>query len=171
MSRVAYALKRRKKLEQLPSPTRRMCELYRELLLERFGEDFVSLALFGSRARGDGKVDSDADFVAVVRGLPAGQYPRWKLFHPLTDKVRDETGVPFISTVDYTPEAARQRRFLYLDMTEDAVIVFDRDGFFEAVLEDMAARMRELGSVRKWVGEKWYWVIKPDSKPGERIEL
>ncbi len=39
------------------------------------------------------------------------------------------------------------------------------------VLEDMASRMKELGSVRKWVGDKWYWVIKPDSKPGERIEI
>ncbi len=171
MSSVVYILTPRKTLNELTPETRRMCELYRDLLLERFGGDFVSLALFGSRARGDNKVDSDADFIAVVRDLPAGQYPRWKLLHPLTDRVRDETGVPFISTVDYTPEAARQRRLLYLDMTEDAVIVFDRDGFFESVLEDMASRMKELGSVRKWVGDKWYWVIKPDSKPGERIEI
>ena len=171
MTSVAYVLKPRKTLNELTPETTRMCELYRDLLLDRFGGDFVSLAFYGSRARGDNKVDSDADFLAVVNDLPASFWDRCDLFRPLQRKVEQETGVPFVSTLMWSPEGMHGWKFLYLDMTEDAVVVFDRDGFFEGVLEDMAARMRRLGSVRKWVDDKWYWVIKPDSKPGERIEL
>ncbi len=60
---------------------------------------------------------------------------------------------------------------MFLDMVEDARLVVDRAGFFAAILERLRRRMRELGSRRIWQGTRWYWVLKPDRRPGEVIEL
>lgn len=39
------------------------------------------------------------------------------------------------------------------------------------VLEDLKRRLEELGAKRVWVGDKWYWVLKPDIKFGEVVEI
>jgi hypothetical protein len=56
-------------------------------------------------------------------------------------------------------------------MVEDASILFDRNGFFSKILDRLRARLKELGAKRVWKGNIWYWVLKPDYKPGEVIEL
>jgi hypothetical protein len=56
-------------------------------------------------------------------------------------------------------------------MVDDAIILYDKDGFFAGVLERLRRRMQELGSKKIYIGDKWYWDLKPDSKPGEVIEL
>lgn len=56
-----------------------------------------------------------------------------------------------------------------MDMTEDAIILYDRDGFFRKVLEKTRKRLKELGFERVWLSEKsWYW-RKRDYKLGEVI--
>jgi uncharacterized protein len=45
-------------------------------LREKFGEKYLRLVLFGSRARGDHQPDSDADVAVVLRGDIDS---RWKL--------------------------------------------------------------------------------------------
>jgi hypothetical protein len=58
-----------------------------------------------------------------------------------------------------------------LDMTEEAIILYDRDGFFAGILERLRKKLRELGAQRKRKGKVWYWDLKPDYKPGEVIDL
>jgi hypothetical protein len=76
-----------------------------------------------------------------------------------------------LSPVFKTPEEVTSGTPLFLDMVEDARILFDRDGFFAARLDRLRARLKELGSQRIWRGNAWYWVLKPDLKPGEVFEL
>jgi hypothetical protein len=74
--------------------------------------------------------------------------------------------------VTKSPEEARYRSPLYLDLVEDAVLLVDRDGFFQAVLDGMRARMRELGSRRVVLPDgSWYWDLKPDFRFGEVVEI
>jgi hypothetical protein len=77
----------------------------------------------------------------------------------------------YLSPVLKTPQGALAGSPLFFDMVEDAVLVVDRDAFFAAVLDRLRARMRQLGSQRIWRGARWYWVLKPDIKPGETVEL
>jgi hypothetical protein len=56
-------------------------------------------------------------------------------------------------------------------MTEDADLVFDRDGDFAARLDRLRRRLRERGSRRVWQGASWYWDLQPDFRPGEVFEL
>jgi hypothetical protein len=57
-------------------------------------------------------------------------------------------------------------------MVGDAILLFDRDGFFESVLDELRARMRALGSRRVMLPDgSWYWDLKPDFRFGEVVEL
>src|SRR5438067_639718 len=60
---------------------------------------------------------------------------------------------------------------LHLHLTEDAMILHDRDGFFAGVLDRMRASLRRLGSKRIREGATWYWDLKPDFEPGEIVEI
>jgi len=68
-----------------------------------------------------------------------------------------------------TPEEAEAGSPLFLDMVDDARILYDCDGFLEELLERLRQRLAELGSRRVWRGNSWYWVLKPDLAPGEAI--
>jgi hypothetical protein len=71
-----------------------------------------------------------------------------------------------------SPAEAQHRSPLYLDIVEEGILVFDRDGFFEAVLAGMRTRMRELGSRRVFLSDgTWYWDLKPDFRFGEIVEI
>jgi lipid A disaccharide synthetase len=56
-------------------------------------------------------------------------------------------------------------------MVYDAVILYDKDGFFESVLDRLRARLNELGAQRIVVGRNWYWRLKRDFRFGEVIEI
>ncbi|MEM2550445.1 MAG: nucleotidyltransferase domain-containing protein, partial [Nitrososphaerota archaeon] len=75
------------------------------------------------------------------------------------------------SPVIKTPEEARVFSPLYLDMVEDAVILFDRDGFFDGVLRRLRGRLQELGAERVRLGKAWYWRLKRDYSFGDVIEI
>jgi len=53
----------------------------------------------------------------------------------------------------------------------DGIVLFDRDGFFEGLLNELKARLKELGPKKVYVGDKWYWDLKPDLVLGEEFEL
>jgi hypothetical protein len=38
-------------------------------------------------------------------------------------------------------------------------------------LEKLRKRLTELGAKRVWRGNAWYWILKPDLRPGEVFEL
>jgi len=49
--------------------------------------------------------------------------------------------------------------------------VHDKDGFFEGVLRRLRKRLKELGSVRRKMGNIRYWELRPDCPPGEIFEI
>ncbi|BFH73197.1 hypothetical protein SJAV_11410 [Sulfurisphaera javensis] len=61
---------------------------------------------------------------------------------------------------------------LYLDMIEDAVIIYDKDNFMEKVLNRISEELRKLGAKRVWLSDRaWYWDLKPNYKFGDVIEI
>src|SRR3972149_2568376 len=53
-----------------------------------------------------------------------------------------------LSPILKTPEEAAAGSPLFLDMVEDAKILYDEGGFFAAVLARLRARLRQLGPAR-----------------------
>lgn len=159
----------------------RFKELQDKLLAEVksfYGDRLVSFVVFGSVARETYRFDSDIDLLIIAEDLPKGRMKRVAQFLTVEDRIetfleslKKEGMNTYISPVFKTPEEAEMGSPLFLDMVEDASILFDRNGFFSKVLERLRNRLKELGAKRVWKGNAWYWVLKPDYKPGEVIEL
>lgn len=160
----------------------RFRELEERLLTEIksfYGERLVSVVVYGSVARETQTFDSDLDVLIIAEGLPTGRIKRIREFDSIEERIepflkllRQQDGIhTYISTIIKSPEEAERGSPLFLDMVEDARILFDRNGFFNGVLERLRRRLKELGARRIWRGNAWYWDLKPDYKPGDIIEL
>ncbi len=160
----------------------RFRELERMLLSEIrsfYGDRLISVVVFGSVGRETQSFDSDIDLLIIAEGLPKGRMKRIREFGSVEDKVepflkslRKKEGInTYISAIIKRPEEAQKGSPLFLDMVEDAKILFDRDGFFGGVLDSLKKRLKELGAKRIWKGNAWYWDLKPDYRPGDVIEL
>jgi len=165
-------------LEAVCDPYRGLLSKLVGLLLERFGDRLISVVLFGSVARCDAKPGSDVDLLIVVEGLPGSRLRRQYLFMEVEDLLQrdleelESKGFRIdFSPIMKTPEEASHISPLYLDMVYDAVILFDRGGFFTSILEKLKKRLDELGAERVFIGRRWYWKLKKDYRFGEVIEI
>ena len=143
-----------------------------------YGARLVACAVFGSVGRGTPRYGSDVDLLLVVGGLPRGRFNRVEEFLPVEAHLESvltvgETGYPPIalSPVFKTPEEVEAGSPLFLDMVDDARILYDPQGFLKTYFDLLRARLRYLGARRIRRGNAWYWELKPDLKPGEVFTL
>ena len=142
-----------------------------KVLKGHYGERLVSVLIYGSYGRGKATPESDLDLLLVINGLPPSRAERVEEFiSKVEDKLEGE-GLPYLSVVLKTPGEACRGSPLFLDMVEDAEILYDKEGFFQGILDRLRARLKELGAKRIFKGTRWYWVLKPDLKPGEVFEI
>jgi uncharacterized protein len=137
-------------------------------------DTLVSLVLFGSQARGEAGLDSDVDLLIVATDLPRSLAERRRPFLASWDEVRTRTELPAVewNLVVKSRDEARHHSPLYLDIAVDGIVLHDVDGFFSGVLDEIRARMRELGSRRVRLADgSWYWDLKPDYRFGDIVRL
>jgi predicted nucleotidyltransferase len=156
-------------------------ELERRLLEEIktcYGERLVSVALFGSAGRETQRFDSDVDVLLIAKDLPVGRMKRVREFEEVEKRLEPQLtelkkkGIDTrISAVIKTPEEATAGSPLFLDMVDDAKLLYDRGGFFAKRLAELRRKLDALGARRVWRGSAWYWDLKPDYKKGDVIEL
>jgi nucleotidyltransferase len=162
----------------MQEPYKSLLEKLTKLLQEEFQDKLISVVLFGSIARGDNRKDSDIDLLLVIKDLPKTITERVILFDKVERKLdddimrlMDEGYYVTFSPILKTPEEAMRFSPIYMDMTEDAIILYDRNEFFRKVLEKTKKRLKELGFERVWLSKKsWYW-RKRDYKFGEIIDF
>jgi predicted nucleotidyltransferase len=157
---------------------KRTAEGFVEILKNMLGDDLVSVVLFGSVAKGEAKSDSDIDLLIVAENLPRSMLARADIVIEAEKKLFDAMGKdlapserPMIAAIMRTPEEASSPVPLYLDMVDEAILLFDRDGFFAGVLSKLRDRLRTLGAKRLVLGNVRYWDLKPDYRPGDVVEL
>jgi hypothetical protein len=143
-----------------------------------YGERLIAVALFGSVARGTPREDSDLDLLIVARDLPPGRMRRVEDFLPVETRLAPAlreagaAGEPIaLAPVFKTPAEVEHGSPLFLDMVEDARIAYDPDGFLAGYLDRLRGSLRALGARRVWLGNAWYWELKPDLRPGEILRL
>lgn len=158
---------------RVPEVIRPIVRGYLAGLFSRFAQRIVSLALYGSFARGDYKENSDIDLLLVIRdfrwdeSLSVDQADR--LVHRLWELKHIHHS---IQPYALTPEQAAIHRPIYLDMVEDAIIFYDEDGLITNVLEEMKQKLLTLGATRlRLPSGSWYWDLKPSMREGEIIEI
>jgi len=146
----------------------------RDLLAGRL----ISVVLFGSVAREEAVASSDIDLLVVVDEAPPGATRRRLMLEPVRKRLMPQLerawdqGIftDFSEVIITREEAAKPRRF-FLDLVEDATILHDEGGFFAGVLANLRARVKDMGAVRRRIGNVRYWDLKPDFAPGDVVEL
>jgi hypothetical protein len=166
--------------ESLQAEYRELADEYTRAVRELFADRLVSICFFGSVVRGEATPESDIDVLVVAKGVPNDvglrlqetsdiylELKRSEAYRKLRSLGRNA----LVSAIVLTPEEAKTHPPIMLDMTEDAFMAYDKDGFLERVLDDIRNRLKELGA-RKVKGEKgYYWILKPDARPDEVVEI
>lgn len=165
-------------LEKIEEPYTSLLESLVELLHSRLGDKLVSVVIYGSVARGTARKDSDIDILIIAESLPKNRLERQQLFieiegalKPAIDELWNKGYYVDFSPIILSVEEASKIRPIYLDMVEDSVILYDKDGFFSIIIARLRKRLKELGSKRVWIKDKWYWLIKPDIRFGEVVNI
>ncbi|MBI4529211.1 MAG: nucleotidyltransferase domain-containing protein [Deltaproteobacteria bacterium] len=149
-----------------------------EAAKDHYGDRLVTVAVFGSVGRRSQRHDSDVDLLLICDHLPSGRMRRIADFQMVEDRVSpflaslERQGIfTCLSPILKTPAEVERGGLIFLDMLEDARLLYDRDDFFRHFLDRLRSRLRKLGARRIWRGNAWYWDLKPDFKPGDIFEL
>lgn len=129
-----------------------------ERLRLEFGENLVSVALYGSRARGEARPDSDVDLLAIVRDLPTHWQERTRALHEPLRGI--STDLEF-SVYGKTPaEFDANFPSIYLDMGLDSIILYDPDNYLTPRLQRIREIIAEGQLFRDRIGDNeffWDW--------------
>ncbi|MEI6033609.1 MAG: nucleotidyltransferase domain-containing protein [Verrucomicrobiae bacterium] len=144
-----------------------------------YADRLISLAVFGSVARGAWKANSDIDLLLVLSNLPAGRFNQIREFEPVESLLQERIAEcrragwnVDVSPVFKTPAHVLHGSPLFLDMTQEALILVDCGHLVKDRLDLMRKRMEALKSKRIWYGhDSWTWILKPDFHVGEAIVL
>lgn len=148
--------------------------------LKLLGDDLLSLVLYGSIARGSAHECSDMDVLLVGRELPERFARRVEYLYPIKkgcrevtiDLWKDEGIYCNVQLYPLLPRGLEEFRPLFLDITTDGRLLFDRNGLMEAKIEEWRDRLSEMGAKRVSLpGGSWYWVLKPEIEHGEVVEI
>jgi hypothetical protein len=143
-----------------------------------YGERLQSVAIYGSVARGTMRPDSDIDVLIVAEDLAPSRAARMDEFERIDSLLAHELAAARAAGVNTivipvlkTPEELRAGSLLYLDMTDQARILYDRQQLLRGHLDALAAKLRQMGARRVPFGGSYYWELKPDFLWGDKIEL
>jgi predicted nucleotidyltransferase len=131
-----------------------------DALRRGLGDALVAVVLFGSRARGDARPESDWDLLVIAEGLPASAFDRHRFVRQLLPA--DRAGS--ISILARTPEEFERRLpSLYLDIALDGKILCDPRGYAAGKLAAIRRLIEEAGlyRLRTPAGDVWRWKEQP----------
>jgi uncharacterized protein len=122
--------------------------------------------------------DSDIDILIVIDPLPDGRLRRVEEFDNVQVLLRTRLasaasrGVHTrLAPILKTPAELEYGSPILIDMTEHVRILFDPQAVLVRRLERLRQRLVELGSRKVQRDGGYYWILKPDYKPGDVIEL
>jgi len=160
---------------------RALAEQFAAILRRELGQRLSSIVLYGSVARGTAREDSDIDML-IIAGEADEEYKAirdeiWKWDDAFEDQPEvvalRKAGYPARLEIYVLSQAqARRGTPIYLDMTLEAIVLYDPEGFFGRRLQQIKRRMAELNSYREWVEQDLYvWHLKANLKSGDVFSL
>lgn len=169
------------KQKAIPGENKPLLEEYTALLKQHFGAKLYSICLFGSVARGCASAASDIDVLVVAEGLLDDVGMRLKETNYIYETLKGTAAYRslrsrgkgnLISDLLFTPEEIVRHPLILLDIVEEGILLHDKDDFLRNVLLAIQETLTKLGS-RRVVTKRgsYYWVLKPDIKPGEIVRI
>jgi predicted nucleotidyltransferase len=127
-----------------------------EALRVGLGDHLVSVVLFGSQARQEGRASSDWDLLVIAEGLPESAFAR-RLY---LKRLLPPTCRGVVSMLARSPaEFEAQLSSLYLDIALDGRVLYDQSGYMSRRLAALRQHMGEIGLYRERTpaGDWWRW--------------
>jgi predicted nucleotidyltransferase len=151
-------------------------------IVEEFGPKLQGLVLFGSFAKGNAGQESDIDMLLVAEGLPRRYGERLEEIRRITqlDSLRkwrsylwEKSKVyPLLEVIPLTPEEARKTHPFYLDMIEDGIVIYEREGLMTRKLAQLKTRLQEVGASRVVLPSgRSYWSLAEDDRQAKELFL
>lgn len=153
-----------------------------ELAKEFYGENLLSLVVYGSVGRGSYEGSSDIDLLLVLKesGQTVGQRIT-DFVQNISNKIHDSPGAQelrglglphYLMPIIYSLRQFKAHPSLLLDMITDSLVLYDRDDTFKKEINILWSRVKALGGRKVVLPDgSWYWMLKPDIKFGEIIEI
>lgn len=145
---------------------------------EFYGDNLVSFVVYGSVGRGCMNYFSDIDILIVAEKLPKYRLDRVSQFDKVEKKVEKYIKAAEkhniytrISSIFKTKDEVIRGSPIFLDMIDDGIILYDKNNFFASYLDTLKEKLKKLGAQKIKKGLSWYWILKPDYKPGEKFEI
>ncbi|HID91389.1 TPA: HEPN domain-containing protein [Candidatus Bathyarchaeota archaeon] len=144
----------------------RPCDIAVVSLRKLYGDRLEGVMLFGSRARGDEREDSDYDVLILVSSYVWGPledyFQAYRALKPFRERVLKDTTVAVISLDDLQESVSTSP---VLNALCEGVVLYDREGRMGRAKGKLVRKLKELG-VRR-VKEEWgyTWLVPADMVP------
>ncbi|MBS7628177.1 winged helix-turn-helix transcriptional regulator [Candidatus Bathyarchaeota archaeon] len=156
-----------------------------ELFLKEFGDELISLVLYGSAVKGSFQLcRSDIDLLYILEDDSRDVWPReesvFKAFQSTWEyraceywlKTQGFYGYPEVTTASLQKSYAKTFQPIYLDMLSHRAVLYDKEEFFHKLMMKLEEVLKALGTIRIEHPDGTYgWLLKPDMAPGELIEI
>lgn len=129
-----------------------------QVLKQQFGSRLKSVVLFGSRARGEARPNSDHDLFVVIDRLPVEPVARQRLVRTvLLDILGELPGT--VNFVAKTPEeVATNLTPLLLDICVDGICLFGEE-YFEPYRQKALIALQQSSLQRQKLGATQMWLL------------
>ena len=77
----------------------------------------------------------------------------------------------WIAPIIWTLDELMTSGFIKYDIATEGVVLHDIDGRVEGVLADLGDRLTARGAVRASFNGMPYWILEPDVRPGQVVEI
>nr|MDO8098858.1 nucleotidyltransferase domain-containing protein [Candidatus Njordarchaeota archaeon] len=159
--------------------------LLTRLLLREFGDELISIILYGSAVKETFQLDrSDIDLLYILEDDTKNVWQHeinvfrsfqsaWEYRAPdYWLRTKGFYGYPEVTTACLEKRNARNFQPTYLDMLHHRAIVYDKEGFFQVLIRRLEKALKTLGAIRRENPDGTYsWILKPDIIPGEVLEI
>lgn len=164
-------------LDNIPNLFKDYLNNYLSRIKEDFGEDVISVILFGSVARGKWTLESDIDLLLIFSNDSTNLTKRLKKilfnfyeFNQLIDKEGNQL-YGIIQEVPLLQQDLNNFRTLFYDIAIDGILIFDRNNVGLEFINRIKRRIKDKGLKRIFLGEEDFYWKRKDVKFGEIVEL
>lgn len=147
------------------------------LILDYYSEALVSLVIYGSYARDEARLNSDIDLFIILKHKNGLKSTLEVFYENIEKNIEAELTVLYtkyginmeLSPFILSKEEANYFHTLYLDMIDNAKIIYDKDNFFKQILKSVSELKTKYNFRKEPVGNTFLWDMKNKNLLGERI--
>ncbi|MCK4779043.1 MAG: nucleotidyltransferase domain-containing protein [Candidatus Lokiarchaeota archaeon] len=148
------------------------------ILKEKFGQDLLSLGVYGSVARNNAKKESDLDIFLICRGFSVNLGDRLDFLIELEKMKIIQDELYFLNNKRFYPRISFYPRlvseltmsFFTIDIAFDIKIIYDDTNVLKRFLSNINKRIREQGIRRIYLDKERYY-LDLNIKFGEIFEF